>query len=227
MKDTYYFSHDYNVRSDEKIKKLIRIHGMTGYGIFWSIVEDLYNNANALRTDYDGIAHDLHTKSVTVKNIIEDSGLFSVNNGFFSSDSVSRRLNERDNKSEKARKSALIRWGTDANAMRTQCDSNAIKERKGKEINESKEYIADSENLLTDLLNEDSWQILIASEFKISQDKVKEKIKAFHKKLIIDDDWHKPFRDVKNHFHNWLPKNMNNKAEPEMKPSYYKNINEA
>jgi len=43
-KDTYYFSHDYNCRNDEKIKRLLRKHGMCGYGIFWSIVEDLYNN---------------------------------------------------------------------------------------------------------------------------------------------------------------------------------------
>ena len=39
-KDTFYFSHDYNARNDEKIKRLIRKHGMQGYGVFWSIVED-------------------------------------------------------------------------------------------------------------------------------------------------------------------------------------------
>ena len=44
MKDTFYFPHDYNSRTDEKIKLLIRKHGIEGYGIFWAIVEDLYNN---------------------------------------------------------------------------------------------------------------------------------------------------------------------------------------
>ena len=45
-KDTFYFSHDYNARNDEKIKMLIRKHGMIGYGVFWAIVEDLYNIKN-------------------------------------------------------------------------------------------------------------------------------------------------------------------------------------
>ena len=35
---------------------LLRKHGMIGYGIYWAIIEDLYNNANALRLDYEGIA---------------------------------------------------------------------------------------------------------------------------------------------------------------------------
>ena len=42
-KETFYFSHDYNARNDIKIKKLILKHGFCGYGIFWAIIEDLYN----------------------------------------------------------------------------------------------------------------------------------------------------------------------------------------
>ena len=56
-KDTFYFSHDYNSRNDEKIKSLLRKHGMQGYGLFWALIEDLYNNANALRTDSEGIEY--------------------------------------------------------------------------------------------------------------------------------------------------------------------------
>lgn len=140
-KDTFYFSHDYNVRYDEKIKLLIRKHGMLGYGIFWAIIEDLYNNANALRLDCEGIAFDLRTDESVVKSIIYDFDLFIIEDDFFGSLSVERRLNERQEKTSKARESALKRWGKkidDANAMRTQCDGNAIKERKGKEKKENK-----------------------------------------------------------------------------------------
>jgi len=136
-KDTFYFSHDYNARNDEKIKMLIRKHGMIGYGIFWSIVEDLYNNANALRTDYDGIAYDLRTDSDIIKSIINDFDLFEVNGNFFGSSSVQTRLNQRNEKTLSARKSASYRWGKkdeDANAMQTLSEGNAKKERKGKEI---------------------------------------------------------------------------------------------
>ena len=132
-KDTFYFSHDYNARNDEKIKRLIRKHGMQGYGVFWSIVEDLYNNANALRTDYEGIAYDLRSDSDLVASVVNDFDLFIFNGDYFGSNSVQERLEQRNDKSAKARKSASYRW-ENANAMQSQSDSNAKKERKGKEI---------------------------------------------------------------------------------------------
>ena len=133
-KDTFYFSHDYNSRSDVKIKKLIQKHGYLGYGIFWAIIEDLYNNANALRTDYEGIAFDLRADEKTIKSIITDFDLFVFEDTIFGSLSVQKRLEERNLKSVSARISALKRWGKDANALRTECEGNAIKEKKGKEI---------------------------------------------------------------------------------------------
>jgi len=133
MKETYFFSHDYNARTDVKIKNLIRKHGMLGYGIYWSIVEDLYNNANALQTNYESIAYDLRIDENVAKSIINDFDLFVINNGLFGSLSVQSRLDKRAEKSKRATDSANIRWGNNANAMQTQSDSNALKERKGKE----------------------------------------------------------------------------------------------
>lgn len=145
MNESYYFSHDYSSRSDEKIKKLLRKHGYLGYGLFWAIVEELYMNANALQTDYEGIAFDLHSNSETIKSIINDFDLFEVNDNLFGSLSIQRRLDERNGKSGKARISALKRWGKDANGVPLDSERNAnalkndaIKERKGKDIKESK-----------------------------------------------------------------------------------------
>ncbi len=45
-KETYYFSHDYNTRNDFKIKKMIMKLGYTAYGVYWALIEDLYNNDN-------------------------------------------------------------------------------------------------------------------------------------------------------------------------------------
>jgi hypothetical protein len=131
-KDTFYFSHDYNSRNDEKIKFLIRKHGMLGYGIFWAIIEDLYNNANALRNDYEGIAYDFRVDTNIIKSIITEFDLFVFDNNTFGSLSVQKRLDERDSKSIKARQSASKRWDN-ANAKQSQSISNAIKEIKGKE----------------------------------------------------------------------------------------------
>ena len=136
MKETYYFTHDYNARSDSKIKNLIRRHQMLGYGIYWAIIEDLYQNANALPLDYEGIAFDLHTDKKIVESVINDFDLFVKDADSFGSLSVQRRLNERNEKSKKARLSALERWNKNANALQPQSDSNAIKERKEKERKE-------------------------------------------------------------------------------------------
>lgn len=136
MKDTFYFSHDYNTRNDIKIKRLIAKHNYLGYGIFWAIIEDLYNNANALPLDYDCIAFDLRADVDVVKSIINDFDLFVFSDGFFGSNSIQKRLNERNLKSIKARESALNRWNKsdrNANALQTQYEGNAIKESKVKE----------------------------------------------------------------------------------------------
>ena len=135
-KDTFYFSHDYNARNDIKIKKLLSKHGYLGYGIFWAIIEDLYNNTNVLRLDYDTISFDLRCEISTVKSIINDFDLFVIDGDIFGSTSVERRLEERNEKSEKARQSVLKRWSKkeiDTNVLQTNNDSNTIKERKGKE----------------------------------------------------------------------------------------------
>lgn len=143
-KDTFYFSHDFNARTDDKIKNLIRKHGMRGYGIFWAIVEDLYNNANALRLDCEGIAYDLRADTETVESIIKDFDLFVFDGEYFGSRSIETRLNERNEKSRNAKESADRRWEKvrlqkeiNANALRTQSEGNAI--NKGKETKESKE----------------------------------------------------------------------------------------
>ena len=145
-KETFYFSHDYNARTDTKIKKLIVKHGFTGYGIYWAIVEDLYQNANALQTDYECIAYDMRVDAQIVKSIIEDFELFHIEGNYFGSLSIQRRIEERDAKSQKARESAFYRWNkdkNDANAMRTHSECNAIKDSI---INDNKENNNKEEN---------------------------------------------------------------------------------
>jgi hypothetical protein len=86
-----------------------------------------------LRTDYEGIAYDLRSDSELVASVVNDFDLFIFNGDYFGSNSVQERLEQRNDKSAKARKSASYRWDN-ANALQTQSDSNAKKERKGKEI---------------------------------------------------------------------------------------------
>lgn len=130
MKETFYFSHDYNARTDSKIRNLIRKHKLLGYGIYWAIIEDLYQNANALPMDCEGIAFDLHTDEKTIQSIICDFDLFIIEDGIFGSMSVQRRLDERNAKSNKAREIAMKRWNKNANALPPQSQGNPIKKKK-------------------------------------------------------------------------------------------------
>ena len=137
MKETFYFSHDLNARNDEKIVKLIQKEGLEGYGIFWIIIEKLYEADGFLEEDYDCLAFDMRTDCECIKRIIKNYELFSISNKKISSKSVLARLRKRKGKSESARQSANIRWNKqkkeDANAMRLECERNAIKESKVKE----------------------------------------------------------------------------------------------
>lgn len=143
MINSFYFSHDFNARNDPKIKRLFMRHGVTGYGLFWAIIEDLYQNANALPTDYESIAFDLRSDCETVKSVINDFGLFVITENIFHSDSVQRRLDARSEKVEKAKKSAQARWDgkkkdetreCNANALENDANAMLLKEIKEKEI---------------------------------------------------------------------------------------------
>jgi hypothetical protein len=205
-KDTFYFSHDYNSRNDEKIKKLIRKHGMQGYGIFWAIVEELYNNANALHLDYDGIAFDLRTESDIIKSVLHDFDLFVFNGDNFGSLSVQNRINNRQDKSQKARDSAYSRWNKnkiDANALQTQSDSNAIKERKGKEIKgkESKESKPSIDEFLSFCKHD---MIKNGMNFSLYEYSLKSKFLSW-----VENDWkdgnNKPIKSWKSKIRNTIP----------------------
>jgi hypothetical protein len=143
-KDTFYFSHDYNARNDVKIKKLLSKHGLLGYGIFWAVIEELYNNTNVLPTDYDTISFDLRVEKNVLQSVINDFDLFVFDGENFGSLSVQKRLEERNEKSEKARKSVLKRWANkvnNTNVLQSKYDTNTIKERKGKEIKGNKRKV--------------------------------------------------------------------------------------
>lgn len=140
MKETFFFSHDYNARTDPKIKDLLAEHGILGYGIFWALIEDLYSNSNVLRPNYKTIAYDLRCDIDVVKSVINDFALFEVNDEFFSSKSVAERLNKRHEKSAKASESVKKRWekyDRDTNVLHSKNDTNnnKVKESKVKENN--------------------------------------------------------------------------------------------
>lgn len=135
-KETFYFSHDYNARSDKEMIKVRMRLGMTGIGLYWCVVEMLYEEGGYLkRSEYERISYELQSNYEDITTLVEQFDLFKFDNEKFWSNSVLDRLKKRKDKSDKARESISYRWG-DTNVKRTNMDRNTIKERKGKEIKE-------------------------------------------------------------------------------------------
>jgi len=139
MKDSYYFPHDYHARHDTKLQRVMLTIGCEGIGIYWCLIEILYENNGYFEIDdIPFIAKTLQADQETVNEVINNYDLFTKEVGRVTSKSLLGRLKHINSKRYKARASANKRWN--ANAMPTQCEGNAIKESKVKEskVNKNK-----------------------------------------------------------------------------------------
>ena len=135
-----YFSHDYGSRNDPKLVKLQMKLGHEGKGIFWDLVEILYEQGGYIQTDeLNSIAFALHSEYERMISVLSDFDLFKTDGQAWWSESILKRLEVRDEKSNRARESVLKRWDKykrNTDVLQTNNDGNTIKERKkGKEIN--------------------------------------------------------------------------------------------
>lgn len=130
-----YFSHDSNARDDEKILAMRADLGWEAYGLYWALVEMLRDASDyRLKTNYKVLAFSLHTSEDMIRKIVNDYSLFSVTEDglYFSSNSLTKRMEEKEVISKKRRSSADKRWKTDdvsdskdADVMQMQCKCNA------------------------------------------------------------------------------------------------------
>lgn len=142
MKETFYFPHDYNARCDPKLQDVLATHGVAGLGVYWCIIEQIYEQGGFLPLrSCKTIAFALHTESKIVESIVNDFDLFVNDGDIFWSESVKKRLGKRTDIAEKRKAAAIKRWQSiqiqqeqskcNANAM--QVDANKIKEKEIKE----------------------------------------------------------------------------------------------
>lgn len=130
-----YFSHDYCARNDPKLQEVLFEHGVAGLGVFWVLIENLYEQGGELPLSAcKSIAFALHTESNIVESVVRDFNLFQNDGEKFWSNSVNARINKRNDITEKRKQAALSSWlsrrekqmqsKSDAKVM----DCNAIKE---------------------------------------------------------------------------------------------------
>ncbi len=92
----YFFNHKPSIYKDSKIQKLIFREGMAGYGIFWSLLERLCNYENQIEADYEVMAFEFRTQQELIKSIVENYGLFSIDNNIISSKLIKQRLSKQN-----------------------------------------------------------------------------------------------------------------------------------
>jgi DnaD/phage-associated family protein len=165
-KEAYYFSHDSNARNDPKIQAMIGDYGAAGYGVYWFIVEMLREQDNfklpLKNYVFSAIAMQVQCKDYAkdnakkfVEDCINEYELFETDGQFFWSNSLIKRMDKKNDVSEKRRAAAKARWEkgsnskdtadsknkNDANAMQKNANamqSDAIKGKESK-VKESKE----------------------------------------------------------------------------------------
>lgn len=124
MKKAFYFQHDYNARNDPKLQDLLIKHGVEGIGVYWCIVEMLYEQDGFLELrSCKSIAFALHVDYSLVESVVKKYELFQNDGERFWSESIKRRLMTSRNIAAKRKSAALSRWQT----MQPETDANASK----------------------------------------------------------------------------------------------------
>jgi len=156
MKNTNYFAHDHNSRGDEKILNLRLKHGWRGFGVYWAIVEKLYESTEgSLENNPAVIAFDLKEEENFIASVINEFGLFELNKTTFSHKRVREHNEYRAKQAESGRKGALSKHYGSAMTPPQQPHGHKGKERKErKEIKESKVKVKERYNFIPPTLDE-------------------------------------------------------------------------
>lgn len=126
-KEAYYFSHDANAQDDPKCMQLMDELGVAGYGIFWLLIERLRSEKEFILpyTIVSAYAKRWGTKKDLVEKVINNYGLFIVENGNFYSERLKTSMEQ---KSQKAKESISYRWGkNDSNTNVNERNTNVIR----------------------------------------------------------------------------------------------------
>lgn len=106
MKDAFYFPHDANAHADPKMCALIARFGYAGYGLWWTLVERMHDQAGGrfekFPDFYKGLAFSLQADEALLQALftacINDFRLLKEDETHVWSDRVVRNLEERDAK---------------------------------------------------------------------------------------------------------------------------------
>ena len=139
-----YFSHDYNASRDIKMRRLHMTMGYEGIGLYWTLVEYLYENDNyCALSDLDIIAYDMHTTEELLRQLIENFNLFEIEGDYFYSASIRRRMDKRSATIERNKNNAKKRYDKES---RSATEGDVVESRSATECNVVESRSATSES---------------------------------------------------------------------------------
>lgn len=94
MKNDQYFKHDVSASGNKKLMVLMQEEGLRGYGAYWMLIETLRTQPRmrAPLKLLHALAYRLRTKSVYLQRIVENYGLFKIEDGYFFSPGLCKRM---------------------------------------------------------------------------------------------------------------------------------------
>ena len=106
-----YFRHDYNARNDIKLQRVITKHGAVGIGVYWIIVEMLYQNGGELPLDIArNISVAYFTDFKVVESVINDFDLFENDGNVFWSVRIRQTIDNTKKVSDARKAASRQRW---------------------------------------------------------------------------------------------------------------------
>lgn len=146
-------------------------HGVGGLGVFWCIIEQLYEQDGKLPIKFiKNIAFALHVESSMVESIVNDFGLFQSDAESFWSKSVLQRMSEMAEKKQKRINAAKA-----MHQKRREAESNADAMQM-QNTNDTTESDCNADAMQTDSI--------CNSDPKIKENKIKENTKEIDKETV-------------------------------------------
>lgn len=106
----HWFKHDFYTCNDSKMQKLDYRYPVVGYGIFFKVVEMLYQNNGKIDYDLDFISFSLNYEKEVIRAVLNDFNLFVIEDEVLSNNRALNSIKEITEKSEKASASAKKRY---------------------------------------------------------------------------------------------------------------------
>ena len=173
MDESKYFPHDFGARNDPKLLDVLMDMGQKGIGIYWCLIEMMYEEGGKLELKrIKGIAHALNVSLTDVEQMLNKYDLFEKDATAFWSKTVQRRLAKIEqiriarSKAGKASGEARVKLTAENQQVRTNVEQNGtfvehlpnnknkIKENKRKEIKEEKNLIKKDSGFKTPTIEE-------------------------------------------------------------------------